>query len=151
MDLFNKFNNCFFFLPLCSCVFLKLSHSQPYNKPTFFQDVYTPEIYHGTSKEVPGKGDSFWKPSFSGSMLNFGGVTFVARLFQTSVLETLQLAPVCAWPAARRVRSRVTCGHRSGPVGSRRCGLDVRAVSRCQWPFRCESHEVRFGSCVVLR
>jgi len=22
----------------------------------------------------PGKGDSFWKPSFSGSMLNFGGV-----------------------------------------------------------------------------
>ena len=28
----------------------------------------------GTRKEVPGKGDSFWKPSFSGSMLNFGGV-----------------------------------------------------------------------------
>ena len=27
-----------------------------------------------TWKEVPGKGDSFWKPSFSGSMLNFGGV-----------------------------------------------------------------------------
>ena len=30
---------------------------------------YAPEIY-GTRKEVPGKGDSFWKPSFSGSMLN---------------------------------------------------------------------------------
>jgi len=25
-------------------------------------------------KEVPGKGDSFWKPSFSGTMLNFRGV-----------------------------------------------------------------------------
>ena len=27
---------------------------------------------HGTWKSVPGKGDSYWKPSFSGSMLNFG-------------------------------------------------------------------------------
>ena len=40
--------------------------------------LYTPEIQHGTWKEVPGKGDSFWKPSFSGSMLNFGGSIFHA-------------------------------------------------------------------------
>ena len=30
---------------------------------------------NGTWKSAPGKGDSFWKPSFSGSMLNFGGVS----------------------------------------------------------------------------
>ena len=29
----------------------------------------------------PGKGDSFWKPSFSGSMLNFGCVLQVIVLF----------------------------------------------------------------------
>ena len=35
---------------------------------------YTPEVSHGTWKSAPRKGDSFWKPSFSGSMLNFWGV-----------------------------------------------------------------------------
>ena len=32
----------------------------------------------------PGKGDSYWKPSFSGSMLNFGGVFLSSILFQAS-------------------------------------------------------------------
>ena len=44
---------------------------------TFF-DIFpwTPLKFHMVhlKSEVPGKGDSFWKPSFSGSMLNFGGV-----------------------------------------------------------------------------
>ena len=31
--------------------------------------------------EVPGKGDSFWKPSFSGSMLNFGGVVDILSMW----------------------------------------------------------------------
>ena len=34
---------------------------------------YTPEASHGTWKSSPGQGDSYWKPSFSGSMLNFLG------------------------------------------------------------------------------
>ena len=33
---------------------------------------YSPENQHGTWKWTPGKGESFWKPSFSGSMLVFG-------------------------------------------------------------------------------
>ena len=35
---------------------------------------YTPQNKHGTWKSVPGKEDPYWKPSFSGSMLNLGGV-----------------------------------------------------------------------------
>ena len=35
---------------------------------------YTPEVKHGTWKSAHGKGDSYWKPSFSGSMLNLGRV-----------------------------------------------------------------------------
>ena len=39
----------------------------------------TPQKFnHGIWKEVRGKGDSFWKPSFSGSMLNYGGVSWKA-------------------------------------------------------------------------
>ena len=33
---------------------------------------YTPEVKHGTWKLAPGKGDSYWKPSFSGSMVSLG-------------------------------------------------------------------------------
>jgi len=33
---------------------------------------YSPENQHGTWKWTPGKGESFWKPYFSGSMLVFG-------------------------------------------------------------------------------
>ena len=36
--------------------------------------IYTPQNKHGTWKSVPGKGDPYWKPLFSGSMLNLGGV-----------------------------------------------------------------------------
>ena len=36
---------------------------------------YTPEVKHGTWKLAPGKGDSYWKTSFSGSMLNLGRVS----------------------------------------------------------------------------
>ena len=35
---------------------------------------YTPQNKHGTWKWTLGKGDSYWKPSFPGSMLIFGGV-----------------------------------------------------------------------------
>ena len=55
---------------MCDHVSFKLSLS----KNCLIKKNYTPEILHGTGKELPGKGDSFWKPSFSGSMLNFGGV-----------------------------------------------------------------------------
>ena len=34
----------------------------------------TPQNKHGTWKWTPEKGDSYWKPSFSGSMLVSGGV-----------------------------------------------------------------------------
>ncbi len=37
---------------------------------------YTPQNKHGTWKWTLGKGDSYWKPSFPGSMLIFGGVIF---------------------------------------------------------------------------
>ncbi len=37
-------------------------------------DNYTPQNKHGTWKWTPGKGDSYWKPSFPGSMLIFWGV-----------------------------------------------------------------------------
>ena len=41
--------------------------------------IYTPGGKHGTWKLAPGRVDSYWKPSFSGSMLNFylGGVTWI--------------------------------------------------------------------------
>ena len=38
-------------------------------------DNYTPQNKHGTWKWTLGKWDSYWKPSFPGSMLIFGGVT----------------------------------------------------------------------------
>ena len=41
----------------------------------------TPKVYHGAWEYTPGKGKSSSKPSFSGSMLNFGGVTMVVSLF----------------------------------------------------------------------
>ena len=37
---------------------------------------YTPQNKHGTWKWTLGKGDSYWKPPFPGSMLIFGGVCF---------------------------------------------------------------------------
>ena len=37
--------------------------------------MYTPQNKHGTWKWTLGKGDSYWKPSFPGSMLIFGGVS----------------------------------------------------------------------------
>ena len=40
----------------------------------FVMTVYTPQNKHGTWKWTLGKGDSYWKPSFPGSMLNLGGV-----------------------------------------------------------------------------
>ena len=39
--------------------------------------LYTPQNKHGTWKWTLGKGDSYWKPSFPGSMLIFGGVVGV--------------------------------------------------------------------------
>ena len=42
------------------------------NKLSF--STYTPQNKHGTWKWTLGKGDSYWKPPFPGSMLNFGGV-----------------------------------------------------------------------------
>ena len=38
-----------------------------------------------TWKSVPGKGDSFWKPSFSGSMLDFGGVHHISGICSLEV------------------------------------------------------------------
>ena len=38
--------------------------------------MYIPENYHGTGKWTPWRGESFWEP-FSGSMLVFGGLSFV--------------------------------------------------------------------------
>ena len=38
------------------------------------KSIYTPKNKHGTWKWTLGKGDSYWKPSFPGSMLNFRGV-----------------------------------------------------------------------------
>ncbi len=46
--------------------------------------IYTPQNKHGTWKWTLGKGDSYWKPSFPGSMLIFGGVpmyTYMVHLF----------------------------------------------------------------------
>ena len=41
------------------------------------RNIHPPEQTAGTWKWEPlGKGDSYWKPSFPGSMLNFGGVYF---------------------------------------------------------------------------
>ena len=39
----------------------------------YFGSGYTPQNKHGTWKWTLGKGDSYWKPSFPGSMLIFGG------------------------------------------------------------------------------
>ena len=40
--------------------------------------MYPPWNYHGTWKYTPGKGDSYWKPSFLGAMLVSGRVSDVA-------------------------------------------------------------------------
>ena len=45
--------------------------------------IYTPQNKHGTWKWGPlGKGDSYWKPSFPGSMLIFGGVNGIFFLLK---------------------------------------------------------------------
>ena len=46
---------------------------------------YTPQNKHGTWKWTLGKGDSYWKPSFPGSMLIFGGVVFQSHLVRIGV------------------------------------------------------------------
>ena len=38
---------------------------------------YTPQNKHGAWKWNLEQGDSYWKPSFAGSMLNFGGVIII--------------------------------------------------------------------------
>ena len=49
----------------------KLHHFWNHGNP---QTKYTPQNKHGTWKWTLGKGDSYWKPSFPGSMLIFWGV-----------------------------------------------------------------------------
>ena len=57
-------------------------------KPTNFGRNlrYTPQNKHGTWKWTLGKGDSYWKPPFPGSMLIFGGC-----IWKNQVYTTLQL------------------------------------------------------------
>ncbi len=43
--------------------------------------IYTPQNKHGTWKWTLGKGDSYWKPPFPGSMLIFGGVTILEEIY----------------------------------------------------------------------
>ena len=93
------------------------------------QFVYSPEVSHRTWKSAPGKGDSYWKPSFSGSMLNFGGVTCFAPGFgwrkNSSVL-----------PLSRRSLVGSACGSRNGTVvKNRRKSLTTapRAEMATQW------------------
>ena len=50
----------------------------------YFQGGYTPEDQHGTWEYTPGKGKSSSKPSFSGSMLIFRGVSFFISLNKKS-------------------------------------------------------------------
>ncbi len=61
--------------------FLLLIPAKQSNQVDFFNNGYkqkatdtTPQNKHGTWKWSLGKGDSYWKPSFPGSMLIFGGV-----------------------------------------------------------------------------
>ena len=58
--------------PLKMYVVLKIGKFNCY--VGFYHRVYTPEVEHGTWKWPPGKGDPLWKLSFSGSMLNSGGI-----------------------------------------------------------------------------
>ena len=58
--------------------------------------VYPPKVYHGTWKWHPGLGDSFWKPSFLGYMLNLGSIFPKTHVFiQGSIfLVTLPTHPL---------------------------------------------------------
>ncbi len=50
---------------------------------------YTPQNKHGTWKWTLGKGDSYWKPSFPGSMLIFGGVYVCKGIDSDIILQWL--------------------------------------------------------------
>ena len=52
-----------------------------------FEKRYTPQNKHGTWKWTLGKGDSYWKPSFPGSMLIFGGVLCSALMILWCLLN----------------------------------------------------------------
>ncbi len=64
-----------------------------------FSDIYTPQNKHGTWKWTLGKGDSYWKPSFPGSMLIFGGVGGGLAIGKSRHVSNCNwhLGNICCW------------------------------------------------------
>ena len=54
---------------------MKSLRSKP-NRKVILNGGYTPQNKHGTWKWTLGKGDSYWKPPFPGSMLIFWGINY---------------------------------------------------------------------------
>ena len=65
--------------------------------------TYTSQNKSGTWKWPLGKGDSYWKPSFQGSMLNFGGVGWTPKTCDFNHLSPGFLFP----PSTANPHSRI--------------------------------------------
>ena len=74
-------------VPIIIMVVVYLPNLSTNPAPVDGMHIYTPQNKHGTWKWTLGKGDSYWKPSFPGSMLNFGGVHILHRLFKDKLYE----------------------------------------------------------------
>ncbi len=90
---------------------------------------YTPQNKHGTWKWTLGKGDSYWKPSFPGSMLIFGGVS---KKPQNLPLGLQQAANKCP---SHLVKDR---------------GLETFFFLGFAWPGKWKNHGANFCCLVVV-
>ena len=74
--------------------------------PCHENKIHTPRKTNGTWKWTPGRGDSYWKPSFSGSMLVFGGVLFLEAILYH--LEEEKRVPIDPDKKLRRCSDRLS-------------------------------------------
>ena len=83
------------------------------------RNIYTPKVYHGTWKWWFPKGISFSRVWFSGSMLNFRGVSFFSIIFISILVRVLNHGKWPPWKVAqvpckqkvplRKVKSKLPC------------------------------------------
>ncbi len=91
------------------CVFMNSSFSSVPRRFTYAilhstlvdSTIYTPQNKHGTWKWALGKGDSYWKPSFPGSMLIFGGVIQYIHALE------IYAVPCCSYLCFKPISSSV--------------------------------------------
>ena len=81
-----------------------------------------------------GRGDSFWKPSFSGSMLNFGGVCLMFVLSSSPIYASPHLSSCLAGTSGHhKIPWGLACMTRKAMSSLRHGGSQRMAASFCRW------------------